>query len=78
MNDRELTIFRMNAILNNQEKGVATTFFKTLGISKDLISDKANPYNEMFSILEDHFAEHRNSTVLFIFENIEYYVQHSK
>ena len=66
---------RVNSILTTKETAILNHFAECLGMDN---IDKQILAHEMQSRMKQYFTNHPEVSVLFIFENVEYYVENSK
>lgn len=65
---------RVNSILNNTEPKMLTKFFESL----QLKNAQKFGHIEMISQVETYFQESKNLCIVFVLEDIEYYIEQTK
>lgn len=75
--DRKCNIkaIRINAILTTKETAILNHFAECLGMENN---DKQILATDMQAKMSKYFEDHPEVSVLFIFENVEYYIENSK
>ena len=71
----ELNVIKVNSTLNNSESKILMKLCETLGLKEE---SKSFYTVEMISHLQDYFVRNPTTSVLFIFEDIDYYVETTK
>ncbi|CAI2364249.1 unnamed protein product [Moneuplotes crassus] len=71
----DIRTVRINSILTTKETEILNHFAECLGMD---IIDKQGLSQEMKERMKDYFKQFPNIAVLFILENVEYYVENSK
>ena len=70
---KELRVVRVNSILNNTEQKMLTKFFESLNIK-----GQKSYHIEMIKEVQDYFSEQKNLCILFVLEDIDFYIEWSK
>jgi hypothetical protein len=71
----ELLTIRLNSILTKTEPALISKFAELLGIHN---SKQELNSNSMVEIIKEYFQENPNVNVLFVLEDIDYYVENTK
>ena len=75
-NDKaELKVINVNATLNNSEPKIVQKMCEVLGVKEQ---SKSFHTVEMIESLQTFFDNNKNCSVLFIFEDIDYYIATTK
>ena len=71
---KELRIVRVNSILNNTEQKMLTKFFESLNFK----SGQKSYHIEMINEVQEYFKEQKNLCIVFVLEDIDFYIEWSK
>jgi len=71
---RELRVVRVNAILNHTEQKMLQKFYESL----DLKQKQKSYHIEIINEIQEHFKEQKNLCILFVLEDIDFYIEWSK
>lgn len=74
--DSNLLVLKVNSILCNSENKLLAKFMYALGLKN--VKKGETTSIEMYAKVREYFAENPNLTVLFIFEDIDHYVETTK
>ena len=74
--DLNLLVIKINSTLNNSENKILSKFFDALGLTGIDLGQTQGV--EMNAKVSEYFAQHPGLTVLFIFEDIDFYVESTK
>ena len=74
--DSHLLVIKVNSILSNSENKILAKFMNSLGLKG--VKKGETTSIEMYAKVREYFAEHPHETILFIFEDIDHYVETTK
>lgn len=73
--NNELIVIRVNSILSNNETKILSKLIESLKLKQSTSSFQSI---EMMKTIEQYFVDNRNNSVLFILEDVDFYVQNTK
>jgi hypothetical protein len=75
----ELKVIRVNSILSNSETKILQRLSEALKLPQQIGEEKASFHSiEMVESIKNYFLKKQNQAVLFVLEDIDYYVETTK